>query len=253
MKTSKISASFALLVLSALLLAACANPSGSQPPVPTPSSDKPAQAAPTQNPAPVPPSADNGQAAAPSNEAQANPDIVSMLKDEKNYDWVVYVKDSSEANTGSIKTTVSMDLKASNASGGIEGKYTGSATASSKSVNSSYGATATSDTKVGTVNFSLGIPLAPLAPDNSQGKEPLAPLTQPGDEPDFEGNGTFALSNPTGESQIQGMGVSVQKEHTSASSFPIHLSVKGATVRMTMTSPQGPIYFNGYIRGEGKK
>jgi hypothetical protein len=259
MKSFKNGLSVTFLFVASLILAACANSGGAQTPATPPPENPSAQAAPAQNPTPAPtsPSPDNGQAAASATQSsdgsQANPDIVAMLKDEKDYDWSIYVKDSSAISMGPIKTTVMMDLKASNTSGGIEGSYTGTATSSSQSVNSAYSSTATSDTKVGTVNFSLGVPLAPLVPEKPEENGALPPLVTPENEPDYEGDGTFVLSNPTGMSQIQGMGVSVQKEHTSASTHPFHISVKGAQVRMTMTTPQGDLYFDGYIRGEEKK
>ncbi len=242
MKNVKNILSVAILLISSLFLAACSNSGGAQ--------------SPTQ-PSTNPPTTYKGQAAATTTEPSANSgvnsDVAAMLKDEKDYNWVIIVQDSSTIKVAPGETTVTMDLKATNSQGGIMGKYSGTSTAKSVSVNPAYGATATSDLKTGTVSFSIGPVLAPLVPENNDNKLPLAPLVQPGNEPDYEGDGTFALSNPTGTVQIQGMGIATQKQHTSTSSYPLHFSIKGTQVRMTMKTPQGDIYFDGLIRGEGKK
>ncbi|MBI5422244.1 hypothetical protein HZA44_03880 [Candidatus Peregrinibacteria bacterium] len=257
MKNVKTVFAVAVLSIASVFLVACAPLDGSE------SANQPANG--------------NGQEASttePSADSGVNREIADMRKDEKNYNWVIIVKDSATV-ASPVETTVEMDLTATNASGGIEGKYSGTMTTSSVSKNSAYAATATSDKKTGTVNFSIGPVLAPLVDENAEDdrlaplvpdepgdgrlaplvpndKEALAPLVGPENEPDYEGDGTLAISNPTGTTQIQGLGVAAQKQHTSASSFPVHFSIKGANVRMTMTTPQGDLYFDGFIRGEGK-
>lgn len=207
----------------------------------------------------------NGQTADTTTEPspdQIDQNIANMLKDEKDYRWVIIIQDSSTINVAPGETTVTMDLKATNAAGGIIGKYVGTMTAKSVSVNPAYAATATSDLKTGNVNFSIGPVLAPLVPENTEDdrlaplvptdKDSLAPLVGPGNEPDYEGDGTVVLANPTGNVQIQGMGISTQKKHTSTANYPLYFTIQGTQVRMTMKTPQGDLYFDGFLRGEGK-
>jgi hypothetical protein len=172
-------------------------------------------------------------------------------KREARYNWVIYVKDKSDVPGAPVKQTVSVNLKASNTSGSMLGTYKGSATA--KTTND--GAVgegmlkATASSGSSDLTFDLGGALAPLTND-SDSDLPLAPLTKGG--PEFIGSGTISMST-SGNAKVTGKGRTASGGFTNDSTVPIEVYVTGPLVRLAVMFPQGTVYFDGYIRGEGKK
>jgi hypothetical protein len=248
MKIQKNTLPFCLLLFSSLLLAACANSGGIQSPATTPPASQPAQVAPATSNQPTP---DNGKAMAPSSQAQADSDFAASLKDEKDFDWVIYVKDSYKYSTGPFDTTVSLDLRAVNTSGHLEGPYQGKISGTATNKMNVPGGLANEDFNLNsdTLAFNLATPLAPLEFPEKEGS--LAPL--PTEEADYVGHGTIPMTSK-GSVNVQSFGYSGSKAAPGkTTSIPFDLYVKGPTVRLALDIPQGTIYFNGYIRGEGKK
>jgi len=198
------------------------------------------------------------------------------MDDEANrpedFNWTIYVKDSSTVNVGPMKMDISIDLTAVNTSGKIDGAYTGSATTKAVShmedgrgsINAPVEGTSTA------LAFNISpyvadedklAPLTPpdpnddkLAPLVPSDDDKLAPLTDPNDPPQYEGEGTMTLQSG-GSGTVTARGVSITKGiRTNTSVNPLHITIKGTQVRLEVQIPEiGAVYFDGYIKGEGKK
>ncbi len=191
-------------------------------------------------------------------------------EDSGNYNWVIYVQDSSTITMGDMKMDLAIDLKAVNTSGNIYGQYIGSAT--TKAVSSMTTAKGSLNAPVEGKSTSLVInvspsvsdedKLAPLtSPDPDDDKlaplvpsddDKLAPLTGSQEKSDYEGSGSMTLqSGGTGTVTVRGVSVSRGIGNTSVN--PLKVFITGTTVRLEVDIPEiGAVYFDGYIRGEGK-
>jgi hypothetical protein len=130
------------------------------------------------------------------------------------------------------------------------GPYEGSATAKTTNSGTAGGGElkATATSKSSALQFDMGSTLTPLtAPGAGSG---LAPLTKGG--PDFTGSGTISMGT-TGKATMTGGGASVSGPIGNSSTVPISVYVTGPLVRLAVQFPQGTVYFDGYMRGEGKK
>ena len=169
---------------------------------------------------------------------------------EARYNWVIYVKDTSDVPGAPIKQSITVNLKASNTSGGMLGSYKGTATAKTTNDGSVGGGElkATASSNSSALEFNLAPALAPLAPAGDGSG--LAPLTK--GSPDFTGSGTISMGT-TGKATVTGKGRSVSGPFSNSSTVPIEVNVSGPLVRLSVQFPEGTVYFNGYMRGEGKK
>jgi hypothetical protein len=236
----------AAILVSAFILASCGSLGGNRPtspmnsqPIPTaPQAQNPESVAPTAKTAKVSGSetqpAPSTTGEEPSAPPQASSDIPAMMKDEKDYDWVIYVQDTQKMN-GPLKEPITIDLKATNTAGGIEGTYTGSATLKfSRTVGE---ASVTSVSTGDDLKLVVGPYLTPLV------NPPKAE-----DQPEYSGHGTMSLSN-VGTGTVAGE----SKTLSFKASVSMDLTIKGTQVEMTLKYPMGTVLYHGFIRGEGKK
>lgn len=169
------------------------------------------------------------------------------------YDWVVKVASTAKTSTGPIKQTCTLKLTATNKGGDIAGDYLGSATIVSTNDGSMMGGTMTGTQagSSGTVRITLteGDPLASLT-----GPDPLATLT-PDEMPSWIGGGEIQMSAQTVggpiTGQMGGYGGSGQAKNTST--VPVTMTVTGTQVSLRASLPPGPLDFEGYVIGVGKK
>ncbi len=190
----------------------------------------------------------------------------------EDFNWTIYVNDSSTISMGQMNFDLAIDLKAVNTSGQIYGEYIGSATTKARSymdtAKGSIDAPVEGQTTSLVINVNPSVSddekLAPLTPeDPDDGKlaslvpdesddGKLAPLTDGDDEPDYQGSGMMVLqSGGTGTVTVKG--VSVSRGIGNTSNNPLNVFIKGSTVRLEVQIPEiGSVYFDGYIRGEGK-
>lgn len=169
----------------------------------------------------------------------------------EDFDWVIYVKDKYSYNSGQIKKSVTIDLKAVNTSGNIWGQYNGSLTALTTNDLTMPGGrkiTAPATSKNPNLSFNVGFPLASLTPPDDDGQ--LASLTS-GEEPDFVAYGDLsAKTQMTGTVSIpQG---SASKKISNGGSVPFEIYIYGPRVKLQLSTTEGLMYFDGFIRGEGK-
>jgi hypothetical protein len=77
-------------------------------------------------------------------------------------------------------------------------------------------------------------------------------LTDGKNAPDYEGSGMMVLQSG-GTGTVTARGVSVSRGIGNTSENPLKVYITGPTVRLEVQIPEiGSVYFNGYIRGEGK-
>jgi hypothetical protein len=173
--------------------------------------------------------------------------------DEKDLDWVIYVNDTHSLTNGPMKQSVTLNLTARNMSGNITGPYVGSATAQTTN-----DATMTTRKGTGTITapfvskssnlkFEVGPYLPPLTPVTTDPN--LAPLET--EDPDFSGFGSITMSS-SGVGTVTAGGYSASGGASNTSTVPIEVNIIGPQVRLVATLPQATLYFNGYIRGEGR-
>lgn len=189
----------------------------------------------------------------------------------EDFNWTIYVKDSSTIHVGPMKMELSIDLQAVNTSGKIDGPYTGSATTKAvSSMESGKGSiNAPVEGKSTSLSFNISptvpdeeklAPLAPVDPDDDKlaplvpnPDDQLAPLTGSNEARDYEGEGSMTLQSAgTATGTVRGVSASRGIGNTSVN--PLKVFIKGTEVRLEVDIPEvGAVYFNGYIRGEGKK
>lgn len=194
----------------------------------------------------------------------------------EDFNWTIVVKDSSTISIGPMKMDFTIDLNAVNTTGKIDGPYTGSATtkavshAENVAIKKGTGSiNAPVEGKSTSLSFNISpyvsdedklAPLVPEEPDDGKlaplvpnDDEKLAPLTDPKDQPEYEGEGTMVLqSSGTATGTVRG--VSASKGIGNTSTNRLKFTIKGTQVRLEVTIPEiGPVYFNGFIRGEGRK
>lgn len=170
--------------------------------------------------------------------------------DEKDFDWVIYVNDTYAFTNGPMQNSVTLNLKARNISGGgIMGTYYGSATA--KSTNYMAGAKGSIDAPFASKSSNLKLEVGPyLAELTPPPEDPnLAPLTT--EDPDFSGFGSISMST-SGTGIVESRGYRMAAGASNKSTVPIEVNIIGPQVRLIAKLPQATLYFNGYIRGEGK-
>lgn len=170
----------------------------------------------------------------------------------EDFNWVIYIKDKFSFTTGPMQQSITVDLKAVNTSGYIFGKYSGSISALTTNDMEAYGGKFTAPMKSNDPNlsFSVDIPVVPLVEPQKDGD--VVPLTKPGDGPDLIGYGQINMTTGGTATGTVG-GFSVSEDITNNSSVPFEIYIIGPRVRMMVKMPQGGMYFDGYIRGEGKK
>lgn len=178
----------------------------------------------------------------------------------EDFDWVIYVKDTQNFAIGPMNIAIAVDMKAVNTSGGIEGKYTGNATAKVENRMSASGGKVSADSvstsKPFTFNLEADIPLAPLVPPSEDDDIPLAPLVPPRDEDNsWTGEGSITMVTGGFSGTVEAGG---RKETASVkgstSTLPFTITISGTEVTMQIQIPEvGTGNFKGYIRGEGKK
>jgi hypothetical protein len=155
--------------------------------------------------------------------------------------YVIVVKDSTTVSMGSIQSTTTLNVTASNAQTGIEGHYSGSGSGDTVNVNSAYGARSEAENVV-QWDFTVRAQLASLQPpDKSNG---LASLTGPASEPDWQGSGSMTMAPRTAQLDMQGIH---STKKLSGTTVPINVFINGSKVRLEVKSPRGSIYFNGEI------
>jgi hypothetical protein len=213
----------------------------------------------------------------PSDSSGGNAGLGSTATDNQpsepeDFNWTVYVQDTSTINVGPMQMDISIDLKAVNTSGKIDGTYTGSAT--TKAVSHMEGGKGSINAPVEGTSTALSFninpyvadedklaPLAPSEPDDGKlaplvpsDDDKLAPLNDPNNQPEYEGTGSMTLQSG-GYGTVTAHGASVTKGiRMNTSENPLHLTITGTQVRLEVQIPEiGAVYFDGYIRGEGKK
>lgn len=190
--------------------------------------------------------------------------------DPENYNWVIYVQDSSTLALGQMQMDFTINMKAVNTSGQIYGEYIGSATTKAVShmdtAKGSVNAPMEGQSTSLVINVNPAVEdedkLAPLTPeDPDDGKlaplvpsddDKLAPLTDPNNKLDYTGTGNMVLQSG-GTGTVTARGVSVSKGLGNTSTNQLEVFIQGTTVRLAVTIPEvGTVYFDGYIIGEGK-
>lgn len=203
---------------------------------------------------------------------QSGQDKSQSGQETKDFNWVIYVKDKYSFTTGPMKQSITVDLKAVNTSGDIAGMYNGTVSALTTNDGSFGRGTMTGpmNSKDPNLSFTVGVPalapltdgksapatqseddgkLAPLEPSGDDDK--LAPLTDDSQEPDLSAYGNINMKTAgTVTGRIGAWGGS--KGIKDSSSVPFEMNIFGPQVRMVVNMPQGTMYFDGYIRGEGK-
>ncbi|MDO8964940.1 MAG: hypothetical protein Q7W30_10690 [Coriobacteriia bacterium] len=173
------------------------------------------------------------------------------------FNWVIFVRGSDSLQTGPIKQTIYLTLRAVNTSGDIDGNYTGTAQVLSKN-NANMGGGSLSAPFSGSskdvrITIIIGeiAPLTRPKPDTPEGV-PLAPLTP---EPDWSGSGTIKLTatKVAGTGTLSAGGRSYSKGVSNTSSVPVNILMWGPQVTLEAELPVGKVSFSGYVRGEGKK
>jgi hypothetical protein len=195
-------------------------------------------------------------------QTKPKPDQTTEKEDPNNYNWTITVNDSSSVAMGSIESTTTLNLTAKNNSKGIVGKYSGTGSGNTVNVNPAYAVSSQAGTgSTLTWDFSIDYPLAPLTKDTPADEDDalasltpesdpsiaLAPLTQEGQETDYEGAGTMTMAART--ATIQGAGVSAQKQ-MDAVTYPFNINIIGQNVRLEVKTPQGSLYFDGTLERE---
>lgn len=186
---------------------------------------------------------------------QVDPAAIQSAKDSQepaDFNWVIYANDSYDIDAGAMKRKVTLDFKAVNTSGDVVGEYKGYARAqtSNKMDIGDGGVTADSQVKDDNVSFTLEpyVELAPLV----ERDDGLADL-EPERLPDLMGQGSLNMSGSGGgtvsaKGRTYGADLKVQDSHDAMT-----VVVTGPLVRLTVTvNGIGTMYFDGYIRGEGK-
>ncbi len=170
------------------------------------------------------------------------------------FDWVVYINNTQKGQTGPIKQTVKLTLRAVNTGGDIAGDYSGSAAIKSTNDGQMAGGTISGPQagQAASVKITLtsNDALASLTDD-----DPLASLT-PDDMPSWFGSGSIQMSAASVGGTITGSagGYSGSGGASNTSSLPVKLDVQGTQVKLTVDGlSAGSMTFTGFVRGEGKK
>lgn len=184
-----------------------------------------------------------------------DPDAIQSAKDSqevKDFNWAIYSQDSYDIDAGAMKRKVNLDFKAVNTSGDIAGEYKGYAHASTANDMDIGDGGVTADSSVNDDNVSFTLePYVELA-DLVERDDDLANL-EPEKMPDLMGQGSLNMRGAgsgtvTAKGRTYSAGLKVQDSHDAMT-----VVVTGPLVRLTVTvNGIGTMYFDGYIRGEGK-
>ncbi len=173
-------------------------------------------------------------------------------QEAKDFNWVIYSNDSYDIDAGAMKRKVKLDFKAVNTSGDIAGEYKGYAHASTANDMDIGDGGVTADSSVNDDNVSFSLePYVELG-DLVERDDGLANL-EPEKLPDFMGQGSLNMRGAgsgtvSARGYTYGAGLKVQDSHDA-----LTIAVTGPLVRLTVTvNGIGTMYFDGYIRGEGK-
>jgi hypothetical protein len=148
--------------------------------------------------------------------------------------WVVSIVDDASASKGGMTYDIALNLEATNPTGDISGKYTGTATAKTTTKGSAGGAavSASAIAKSSQLEFTL----APVGAGSD-----LTPLTK---EKGYIGTGTITM-NAGGKASVG----SVTKGISNNSSQPIEVLATGSDVTLTITISGNKYKFKGKITG----
>lgn len=184
-----------------------------------------------------------------------DPSAIESAKNSQepsDFNWVIYSKDSYDIDSGAMKRKVKLDFKAVNSSGDIAGEYKGYAHASTANDMDIGDGGVTADSSVNDDNVSFSLePYVELA-DLVERDDGLANL-EPEKLPDFMGQGSLNMRGAgsgtvSARGRTYSAGLKVQDSHDAMT-----VAVTGPLVRLTVTvNGIGTMYFDGYIRGEGK-
>ncbi len=187
------------------------------------------------------------------------------------FNWVIYVQDSADVNMGAMKRKIMLDFKAVNTSGYVHGIYQGYARAKTTNDMEAMGGKLDADFEISDESVSFALEpyekLAPLVPQEEPAEmdpalaplvppdedDLLAPLVPEGEGPDMSASGTLNMKGAgSGTIQIGAYGGS-RSLKAQDSSDPFELTVIGSQVRLSVNiTGIGTVYFDGYIRGEGR-
>lgn len=210
-----------------------------------------------------------------SSDAAGTPQGSATAKSEpsepEDFNWTIYVKDSSTINVGEMQMDFDIDLTAVNTTGKMDGLYTGSATTKAVSHMEDGRGSINAPVEGSSNDVSLMVsayvadedklaPLAPADPDDDKlaplvpsDNDKLAPLTDPNNQPEYEGSGSMTLQSG-GTGTITSRGYSQSRGIGNTSVNQLHVTIMGTQVRLEVQIPEvGSVYFDGFIRGEGKK
>lgn len=173
-------------------------------------------------------------------------------QDASAFNWVIYVKDSADVDAGSMKRKVNLEFKAVNTSGDIAGQYKGYAHAKTTNDLEALGGKIDADFQIKDENVSFDIePYVELG-SLVERDDGLANL-EPEKWPDYMGQGTLNMGG-SGTGTISAGGRSYSRGiDATQSRDSMTVAITGPLVRLSVTvNGVGTMYFDGYIRGEGK-
>lgn len=161
------------------------------------------------------------------------PETPRANQEMQNFDWVIYVKDS-QVMKGPLKEPISIDLEAVNASGNIQGEYTGSATMTFGTTMGEVSA------QVVSTSSDLKFRLTPSQPRASNATATEA-------QPEYTGQGEMTMVT-VGTGTVGGQSSS----RSFTTTRPVSVTVNKTAVELVVTYPKGTVTYHGYIIGEGK-
>jgi hypothetical protein len=176
----------------------------------------------------------SGAGSPPTEPAQA-PAVAEKPAEPTYSSWVVSIVDDASASQGGMKYDIALNLNATNPTGDIAGKYTGTATAKTSTKGSAGGASVKASAIAN--SSQLEFTLAPVG----AGSE-LKPLTE---QPGYIGNGTITMG-ANGDATVG----NVTRGISNNSSQPIEVLVVGSDVTLTITISGNKYKFKGTITGK---
>lgn len=182
--------------------------------------------------------------------AQQMPSIPGKEESDNQSNWVITVRDSATMNFGPVKVVKKITMRAVNASGEIEGDYTGTFTSQdTQNVNESE---ATVDGTSTTIGENLKFTLIPYLNPLVQPDGDLNPLVKPGEGPDYQGQGTMDWVTE-GSGTAKAGGKSVNDNYGRRDTVTFKMVVTGSLAKLILSSPQGDLYFNGTLQQGGSE
>lgn len=148
--------------------------------------------------------------------------------------WVVSIVDDASASKGGMTYDIALNLKATNPTGDIAGKYTGTATARTTTKGSAGGAAVSASAIANSSQLEFTLAQVGAGSD-------LTPLTK---EKGYIGTGTITM-NAGGQASVG----SVTKGTSNSSSQPIEVLATGSDVTLSITISGNKYKFKGKITG----